>query len=139
MFCGKIGDCYCIGVVCWFLFLVGNVMLGGIDSGDCCCWFGFCCGRWIVFWCDMLLWFFVYYWYIYWLYCWIGDYYCDDLCIIIDDFGVLYLGWFLYLDIFVGMNRKFVCVGVGWLYCVDYCDYYLVGIIVYVVVCCWML
>lgn len=84
----------------------------------------------------MLLWLFVYYWYIYWLYCWTGDYYCDDLCTIIDDFGVLYLGWFLYLDILAGMNRKLVCVGAGWLYCADYCDYYLAGTIAYAVVCC---
>lgn len=133
---GKIGDCYRIGVARRSLSLVGNVMSGGIDSGDRRRWLGSRRGRRIAPRCHLSLRSPVYYWYTHRSHRWIGDYYRDDLCITTDDLGASHSGWPPHSDTSVGMNRKSARAGVGWPHCVDYRDYYLVRITVHVVARC---
>lgn len=53
----------------------------------------------------------------------------------IDDFGVLCLGRFLYLDLLFSTDRKLLCVGTVRLYCADHCDYHSDGAAAHAAIC----
>ncbi|MNP60818.1 hypothetical protein D3C76_1559380 [compost metagenome] len=112
------------GAVCRFPLPAGNTALGGTDGSDSCGGPRFRGGRRTLLWCYSLSRYAAYCRDLYRLYRGADDHHHHDSLPADDADGVLYLGGFLYLDLFPGQSGKLLRLGVVRVYRADHCHHH---------------